>query len=80
MASITIMNLDEGVKRRLRVRAAENGSSMEEEVRHILRLSVGEASQPKDLGKAIHARFATLGGIELELPERDPMRPLPEFG
>ena len=80
MASITIRNLEEGVKRRLCVRAAENGRSMEEEVRHIVRISVGEAPPPKDLGRAIHARFATLGGIELKLPERGPMRALPEFG
>ena len=79
MASITIRNLDEGVKRRLRVRAAENGRSMEEEARDILRRSVGEAPPPKDLGRAIHARFAALGGVELELP-RGPMRPPPEFG
>ena len=80
MASITIRNLDEGVKRRLRVRAAENGRSMEEEARDILGRSVGEAPLPKDLGRAIHARFAALGGVELELPERGPMRPPPEFG
>ncbi len=80
MASITIRNLDDGLKRRLRVRAAENGRSMEEEARDILRRTVGEAPPPKDLGRAIHARFAALGRVELELPERGPMRPPPEFG
>ena len=79
MASITIRNLDDGLKRRLRVRAAENGRSMEEEVREILRRSVGEAPPPRDLGRAIHARFAALGGVDLELPERSPMRPPPRF-
>ncbi len=79
MASITIRNLDDGVKRRLRVRAAENGRSMEEEARDVLRRAVGEAP-PKDLGRAIHARFAALGGVDLDLPERGPMRPPPEFG
>ena len=58
MASITIRNLDDGLKRRLRVRAAENGRSMEEEARDILRRTVGETPPPKDLGRAIHARFA----------------------
>ena len=53
---------------------------MEEEARDILRRTVGEAPPPKDLGRAIHARFATLGGVELELPERGPMRPPPKFG
>ena len=79
MASITIRNLDDGLKRRLRVRAAENGRSMEEEAREILRRSVGEAPPPRDLGRAIHARFAALGGVDLELPERSPMRPPPRF-
>ena len=80
MASITIRNLDEGVKRRLRVRAAENGRSMEEEARDVLRRAVGEAPPPKDLGRAIHARFAALGGVDLDLTERGPMRPPPKFG
>ena len=52
---------------------------MEEEARDVLRRAVGEAPPPKDLGRAIHARFAAFGGVELELPERGPMRPLPKF-
>lgn len=78
--SITISNLDDGLKRRLRVRAAENGRSIEEEARDILRRAVGETPPPRNLGRAIHARFAALGGVDLELPERGPMRPLPDFG
>ena len=80
MASITIRNLDDGLKRRLRACAAENGRSMEEEARDILRRTVGEAPPSKDLGRAIHARFAALGGVELDLPARGPMRPPPKFG
>ena len=79
MASITIRNLDDALKRRLRIRAAEHGRSMEEEVREILRQTVGKVALPKDLGRAIHARFAALGGVELELPERGPMRKPPEL-
>ena len=37
MASITVRHLDEELKRRLRIRAAENGRSMEQEARDILR-------------------------------------------
>ena len=37
MASITIRNLDDEIKTRLRMRAAEHGHSMEEEARTILR-------------------------------------------
>ena len=79
MASITIRNLDDRLKRRPRVRAAENGRSMEEEARDILRRAVGPASPSKNLGRAIHARFAALGGVDLEIAERSPMRPLPDF-
>ena len=79
MASITIRNLDDGLKRRLRIRAAENGRSMEEEARDIQRRTVGESPPPKDLGRAIHARFAALGGVELELPARGPMGSPPDF-
>ncbi|NUB43845.1 plasmid stabilization protein [Fertoebacter nigrum] len=79
MASITIRNLDDDVKRRLRVRAAEHGRSMEEEARDILRQVVGQPSVPRNLGEAIHARFAALGGVELDLPARTPMRASPDF-
>lgn len=79
MASITIRNLDDGLKRRLRVRAAEHGRSMEEEAREILRQVVGNASVSKDLGQTIHARFAAIGGVELDLPTRGPMRKPPSF-
>ena len=79
MASITIRNLDDGLKRRLRIRAAEHGRSMEEEVREILRQSIGPAAPPRNLGQVIHDRFAALGGVELDLPARGPMREPPAF-
>lgn len=79
MASITIRNLDEDVKRRLRVRAAEHGRSMEEEARDILRQVVCQPSGPRDLGKSIHARFAALGGVENTPTQRGPMRATPDF-
>ncbi|MEM9766192.1 MAG: plasmid stabilization protein [Pseudomonadota bacterium] len=79
MASITIRNLEDELKRRLRVRAAEHGRSMEEEVREILREAVAEASPPRNLASAIRARVAALGGVELVLPEREPMGEPPHF-
>ncbi|MDE0059956.1 MAG: plasmid stabilization protein [Defluviicoccus sp.] len=80
MASITIRNLDDGVKTRLRVRAAGNGRSMEEEVRPILRDAVGWDDVPASgLGSAIHALFKPFGGVELESPPRGPMREPPRF-
>ena len=49
MASITVRNLDDGLKRRLRIRAAENGRSMEQEARDILRAALcDEAAPPKE--------------------------------
>jgi len=77
MASITIRNLDDALMRRLRIRAAEHGRSMEEEAREILRRAIGETTSPKNLGRVIHERFAAIGGVELELPERRPMRESP---
>lgn len=79
MASITIRNLDDTVKRRLRVRAAEHGRSMEEEAREILRQVVGQEKPAHNLATAIRARVAPLGGVELDLPPREPMREPPAF-
>ena len=79
MASITIRNLDDGVKTRLRVRAANNGRSMEEEARNILREAVEREAEPRNLAQAIRARFTPLGGVELDLPVREPMRDPPGF-
>jgi len=42
MGSLTVRNLSDDVKRRLRIRAARHGRSMEEEIRHIL-ASAGDA-------------------------------------
>ena len=81
MASITIRNLDDDVKTRLRVRAAENHRSMEEEVRIILRDVVnGDRTGPRNLAAFTRECFAPLGGVELELPpRRGPMREPPDF-
>ena len=80
MASITVRNLEEGLKRRLRVRAAENGRSMEEEVRVILRTALNcQPQSQQDLAAAIRARFAPLGGVKLDIPPRSPMRQPPRF-
>jgi plasmid stability protein len=73
MSSITIRNLDVALKERLRVRAAEHGHSMEAEVRRILQTALsGAARAPsRNLYERIQARFATLGGVDLELPPRE---------
>ncbi len=79
MASITIRNLDDRLKTRLRIRAAEHGRSMEEEVRQILRLVIGVPAENRNLGEVIHRRFAAIGGVELDLPDREPMPEPPSF-
>ena len=80
MANITIRNLDEDVRTRLRVRAAEHDRSMEEEARIILRDAVnGGRTGPRDLARFTRECFAPLGGVELELPQRGPMREPPDF-
>ena len=80
MASVTIRNLDDSLKARLRVRAAEHGTSMEEEVREILRTALStERPAPLGLGRAIHERMAEFGGLELPTPVREPMRQPPDL-
>ena len=75
MASITIRNLEEDLNSRLQIRAAENGRSVEEETRSILRTALNVQRAPQqNLADAIRARVAPLGGVELELPPRSPMR------
>ena len=79
VATMTIRNIDDQLKARLRVRAAEHGRSMEEEARDILRQVVGQPIAPKNLGQAIHARFVAVGGIDLPPTKRSPMRTTPDF-
>lgn len=83
MATIVIRNLDESVKRRLKIRAALNGRSMEAEARETLEESLDKApktSPEVDIGTAIHRRFAALGGVDLQIPPRTfSNKPLPKF-
>jgi plasmid stability protein len=80
MASITIRQLPEETKRKLKIRAAEHGRSMEQEAREILRNELAKATPAKasrtgkDLADAIRRRFAPYGGVELEIPPRGPIR------
>ena len=70
MASITIRNLDDRVKEQLRVSAAHNGHSMEEEARLILGRALSTVDRAGGLGSRIRSRFSGTGGIELDIPVR----------
>ena len=79
MASITIRNLDDEVKTRLRMRAAEHNRSIEEEVRLILCEAVGRKPGSRNLADITRAWFGPDNGVELELPLRGPGRESPSF-
>ncbi|MCE2531269.1 MAG: plasmid stabilization protein [Acidimicrobiia bacterium] len=79
MANITIRNLDDDIRTRLRVQAAGNGHSMEEEVRQILRKAVGPAPKSQDLTSIIRSHFGPTNGVDLELPPRQSGREPPSF-
>jgi plasmid stability protein len=79
MASLTIRNLDDPLKVRLRIRAAHHGRSMEEEVRHILRAALTEERQSATHLYAIRRRFAPFGGVEVPDAGREPLRDPPGF-
>ena len=80
MAGITIRNLGDETKRRLRLRAARHNRSMEEEARSILRAALaGGQAPPGDLARSIQSRFSALGGVNLETPPRETMREPPRF-
>lgn len=75
MGTLTIRNLEDPLKRLLRLRAAERNRSMEEEARQILRAALQERAAPdQDLGSRIRARFAGMGDVQLAIPEREPVR------
>ena len=79
MANLTIRDLDEDVKSRLRVQAAEHGRSMEAEARAILADALVGHRPPRGLGSHIRRRFAEVGGIELQVPPRDEQPRAPDL-
>lgn len=83
MASITIRKLDDQVKLKLRIRAAQHGRSMEEEAREILSKAISGTSKiPMSVAQSIRKDLADAGlkGFDLPLYERElPMREPPDF-
>lgn len=73
MGNLSIRRLDEETMRRLRMRAARNGRSMEEETRRIIKEAV---STPERIGDVAVHLFGPDHGVDLELPEREPHQPV----
>lgn len=71
MTTLTVRNIEPVIKDKLRMAAAAHGRSMEEEVRTILRNALAQPIASGGLGSRIHARFAALGGVDLEAPGRN---------
>lgn len=81
MATLTIRQLDQKTKSRLRVRAAHHGRSMEEEAREILRSALTAPSHAREnMADLIHRRFAAFGGLNLKLDRRDGIREIRGLG
>lgn len=74
MASLSVRKLDDNTVARLRIRAAEHGVSMEEEVRRIIQQAVETPTRIGDL--AVNLFSPAYGGEPLHLPERETTEPL----
>jgi len=80
MASITIRQLDDNVKAKLRVQAAKHGRSMEAEAREILKIGLAtQAVRETNLVEGIRRIIEPLGGVELAIPPRRIIRRRPLF-
>jgi antitoxin FitA len=80
MNNITIFNLDDDIKSRLKKRAEKHGRSLEEEAKEILRMALIENyEQPLNLANMIEQRFANLGDFELPEIPREPICTISTF-
>jgi antitoxin FitA len=80
LSALSIRNLDDRVKERLRVRAARHGRSTEAEVRATLTDADAEPGEAPGLFQAIMDRFGEQGGVELDLPPRAARPRAAQFG
>ncbi len=80
MTTMTIRRIDNELKQRLRVQAAQHGRSMEDEARDILRSALStEAAHQISLAESIRAKVEPLGGVDLPIPPRDAIRKPPNL-
>lgn len=78
MATMTIRDFDDELKARLRVRAAENGRSMEAEVRAILAEVLARPKPTGGLGSRIRQRFSDVSFEPQPRTERPRAAEFPE--
>jgi antitoxin FitA len=78
VGALSIRDLDDGVKERLRVRAAQNGRSMEAEARLILAEAVDAPGRSSGLFGALFDHVSGLGGVELVMPARTELPRAPD--
>lgn len=78
MATLTIRQLDDRVRARLRERAAAHGRSMEAEVREILREAVDD-HEDRSLASVFERFRSRTGGVELDIPPRTDRPRIPDF-
>jgi plasmid stability protein len=72
---MTIRDIDEKLKAKLRVQAARHGRSMEDEARDILRTALSlERARTGGLVESIRSRIEPFGGSDLEIAPREAMR------
>jgi plasmid stability protein len=79
MAALSIRGLDDRVRERLRVRAANHGRSMEAEIRAILAEAVSEPDASEGLFTTLIDRLGDIGGVELDVPRRATPARAPEL-
>ncbi|HET9396903.1 MAG TPA: hypothetical protein VFO36_12680 [Nitrospiraceae bacterium] len=81
MANMTVRNVEDETKQRLRLRAARHGNSLEAELRLILRDAASApdvAPRPTNLYDAIRELVEPHGGFDIPIPLREPApRPIP---
>ncbi len=79
MAALTIRNIDDEVKNRLRLQAAQHGCSMEQEVREILMHAVLPKRNQPAFAQRIQKHFASLKLEVLPIPKRQRARTPPSI-
>ena len=75
LATLTIRDLDDSLKLKLRLRAAGQNRSMEEEARQILRAALQEPiAESGSFVARIRKRFEGLGDVQLSIEPREAIR------